>query len=172
MTTTEVYTVSLHDALPIFGEIRVLCQLDEIRDLRLDVVDHRIPDARGIHLAGGERGDHCCGVHGDFLDVLDGHSGFLQSELDDHVSGGAFRNGDLFAGQVVDRLDVRLGDHAVGLTDAVDGDHLGLARSRQPHRTGADIPEVQVTGSQSLDLQRPVGEGLQVCHQAVLFPQA
>src|SRR5699024_4707050 len=158
----------LHD----IGEVGVLGEFDELGHLLLDVVDHRVPDAGGVDLCGGEGGDDGGGVHGDLLDVLEAHAGVFEGELHDHVATGALGDGDLLPGEVRDGGEPRLCDDPVGLAHAVDGDDLGLAGGGQPHGAGADVSEVEVAGAQCLDLQRPVGEGLEVRFQPVLLPQA
>src|SRR5699024_8026445 len=158
----------LHD----IGEVGVLGEFDEVGHLLLDVVDHRVPDAGGLDRSGGEGGDDGGLVHRDLLDVVEAHAGRFEGELHDHVAAGARGDRDLLPGEVLDAGDAGLGDDAVRLAHAVDGEHLRLAGGGQPHGTGADVAEVQVTGAQRLDLQGTVGEGLQVRLQPVLLPRA
>src|SRR5699024_2504554 len=158
----------LHD----IGEVGVLGEFDEVGHLLLDVVDHRVPDAGGLDLSGGEGGDDGGRVHRDLLDVVEAHAGRFEGELHDHVAAGALGDPDLLPGEVLDAGDAGLGDDAVRLAHAVDGEHLRLAGGGQPHGAGADVAEVQVAGSQRLDLQGAVGEGLEIRLQPVLLPQA
>src|SRR5258707_9305684 len=60
--TTEIYTLSLHDALPIFmrarfsssdiGKSPSTCRPGQARDARRSPIDHRRADAVGQHVAG------------------------------------------------------------------------------------------------------------------------
>src|SRR2546429_6892759 len=52
--TTEIYTLSLHDALPIY-RVLALGPRQEVAVLLVAVVDGLVPRALGIHIHNGDR---------------------------------------------------------------------------------------------------------------------
>src|SRR2546425_11959556 len=71
--TTEIYTLSLHDALPIFHPPGRATR-EEIEGLRVLLVDDTDDVREGVHLIGRVRGARTSGWYGDRTALVERHS--------------------------------------------------------------------------------------------------